>query len=49
MGTATALLVMRDELVLAGWNGEKIPGGSERLDTFAELEVGPALPLGTTR
>jgi RecB family exonuclease len=47
MGTATALLVMRDELVLAGWNGEKIPGGSERLDTFAELEVGPALPLGT--
>ena len=46
LGTATTLLAMRDELVGAGWNGETIPRGTERLATFAELEVGAELPAG---
>jgi ATP-dependent helicase/nuclease subunit B len=47
LGTATALLAMRDELVAAGWNGEAIPGASERLGTFVELEAGAELRPGT--
>jgi len=46
LGTATALLAMRDELVGAGWNGEPIPGGSARLAAFVELEAGAELPAG---
>jgi ATP-dependent helicase/nuclease subunit B len=46
LGTATALLAMRDELVAAGWNGDEIPGGRERLATFRELEAGAELPPG---
>ncbi|MBL8716910.1 MAG: PD-(D/E)XK nuclease family protein [Myxococcales bacterium] len=38
LGTATTLLGMRDELVNAGWDGEPIAGGGERLATLAELE-----------
>jgi hypothetical protein len=47
LGTATALLSMRDELVAAGWNGEPTPSGGDRLATFAGLEVGAELPQGT--
>jgi ATP-dependent helicase/nuclease subunit B len=47
LGTATALLAMRDELVAAGWNGEAIPAGGDRLATFVELEAGADLPPGT--
>ena len=47
LGTATALLAMRDELVAAGWNGESIAAGGERLETFCELEAGADLPPGT--
>jgi hypothetical protein len=47
LGTATALLAMRDELVASGWNGGAIPAGGERLTTFAELEIGADLPPGT--
>ena len=46
LGTATALLAMRDELVTAGWDGEPLAGGGERLDTFAALETGYELPAG---
>jgi len=46
LGTATALLRMRDELVAAGWNGEPLRRG-DRLETFCELETGAALPPGT--
>ncbi len=48
LGTATALLAMRDELVAAGWNGEVISGGGDRLATFADLEAGAELPPGTS-
>jgi hypothetical protein len=47
LGTATALLAMRDELVAAGWSGQAIASGGERLATFAELQAGAELPLGT--
>ncbi len=46
LGTASALLAMRDELVLAGWNGGTVPGGGDRLATFAALEDGLDLPPG---
>jgi ATP-dependent helicase/nuclease subunit B len=46
LGTATALLAMRDEMVNAGWNGNTVPGGNERIDTFVELEAGADLPPG---
>jgi len=46
LGTASALLAMRDELVLAGWSGAAVPGGGDRLATFVELEEGLSLPPG---
>jgi len=46
LGTATALLAMRDELVAAGWNGQPVPDGGDRLDTFAALEQDLELPAG---
>jgi len=44
-GTAAQLLRLRDELVDAGWNGERLTG-AERLETLAELAAldGPPLP-----
>ncbi len=36
--TAEALLNMRDELVLSGWNGQLVESGSERLRTFSKIE-----------
>ena len=46
LGTARALLELRDELVEAGWKGEQILDGGSRLDAVAELESlpGPSLP-----
>src|SRR5690606_9953440 len=48
VGTAKAVLELRDELVGAGWDGRVVEGGGPRLDAICELEeVGsPALPLG---
>lgn len=46
LGTAKALLGWRDELVMAGWNGEEIPGGGERLATLRELWADADLPPG---
>src|SRR5450432_2541756 len=34
VGTAETLLAWRDELVLAGWNGDAIPNGGDRLETL---------------
>jgi ATP-dependent helicase/nuclease subunit B len=39
IGTAKTLLEWRDALVLAGWDGNRIANGGERLDTLAELET----------
>lgn len=47
LGTARAVLELRDELVLSGWNGEAFPTGAARLDALCELEVQrPMLPPG---
>ena len=48
IGTAAALLDWRDELVAAGWEGELIRDGGDRLAAMAELEAmaEPALPPG---
>ena len=48
LGTASAVLALRDALVDAGWDGSAIPNGGARLDAVAELEaqIGPALPRG---
>ena len=46
LGTATALLAWRDELVTAGWNGEAIPDGGERLETLGALGAGSDLAPG---
>ena len=46
VGTATALLAWRDELVFAGWSGEAIAGGGPRLATLAAIDVGADLPPG---
>lgn len=43
LGTARTLLEWRDELVMAGWNGEAVPGGGSRLDTLSELERGAGM------
>ena len=49
IGTATELLGWRDELVGAGWNGERVQGGGARLDALHESEsmTEPVLPAGT--
>lgn len=51
IGTASTLLSWRDLLVDAGWNGERVAGGGDRLDTFADLERegGPLPPGGPDR
>jgi hypothetical protein len=46
IGTATTLLGWRDELVTAGWNGDPIPNGGERLETLRELTIDMDLPHG---
>lgn len=49
LGTAKTLLAWRDELVEAGWNGQAIAGGGDRLDAMAALEAlseAEPLPLG---
>jgi ATP-dependent helicase/nuclease subunit B len=46
IGTATTLLTWRDQLIDSGWNGQAIPGGGERLETFCELERELELPAG---
>ncbi len=48
LGTATALLEWRDELVAAGWGGQPIEGGGARLAALSELESPPepVLPPG---
>lgn len=47
IGTASTLLAWRDQLVDAGWNGEPVADGGDRLDTFADLErEGGPLPPG---
>jgi RecB family exonuclease len=39
LGTTKALLEWRDELVLAGWDGQRMDGGGARLDALAEAEA----------
>lgn len=45
LGTTNALLAWRDELVAAGWEGQPVAGGGERLAAMAAIEAhGPAEP-----
>jgi ATP-dependent helicase/nuclease subunit B len=46
LGTARVLLGWRDELVLAGWNGEVISGGGARLEALACVQQLAELPPG---
>jgi ATP-dependent helicase/nuclease subunit B len=48
LGTAEALLALRDSLVESGWQGQDVPAGGERLHALAEIEQhsGPPLPAG---
>ena len=48
LGTARALLRLRDALVEAGWDGQAVPNGGSRLEAIAELEGVhiPTLPFG---
>jgi ATP-dependent helicase/nuclease subunit B len=46
LGTAAMLLAMRDELVMAGWNGSPVDSGGDRLATFALIEAGFECPPG---
>jgi hypothetical protein len=45
LGTAEAVLVLRDALIEAGWSGARIPSGGPRLDAIAALEACANLPL----
>lgn len=49
LGTARAVLSLRDQLVEAGWTGESIPLGGARLDLICRLEAEthPTLPAAT--
>lgn len=52
LGTARTLLGWRDELLLAGWDGERVAGGGVRLDALAAVEAlvqeaAIPMPLGT--
>ncbi|CAA7618445.1 PD-(D/E)XK nuclease family protein [Magnetospirillum sp. SS-4] len=44
--TARQVLTWRDSLFAAGWNGEAVPDGGDRLVTLAALEKVGGLPLG---
>jgi len=48
VGTARAVLELRDQLVESSWNGAPIPNGGARLDALSELELLEAarLPAG---
>jgi RecB family exonuclease len=49
LGTARAVLTLRDLLVGAGWRGQEIAGGGPRLDGIRELEnlhAATPLPIG---
>lgn len=48
LGTAEALLRLRDQLIEAGWQAQAIEGGGRRLEALHELEslVEPPLPPG---
>lgn len=48
LGTAQAVVELRDALVEAGWNGAPLPDGGPRLRDLYELEActEPALPAG---
>lgn len=46
LGTASTLLLFRDALVEAGWNGEPIADGGERLRDLAALEARSEIELG---
>lgn len=45
IGTATTVLAWRDALAMAGWNGEAIANGGERLETLRDLatELAPGI------
>lgn len=45
LGTAEALLHLRDTLVLAGWDGQAVLGGGRRLEALHELEHLDSAPL----
>ncbi len=47
IGTAETLHPWRDELAMAGWNGEPLPNGGARIETLRELDEPPDLPPGT--
>src|SRR5262245_34535388 len=45
LGTAAAVLAMRDVLVDAGWNGGALPEGGARLVAIAAIEAVDGTPL----
>lgn len=46
VGTASTLLAWRDGLVEAGWDGDPIPNGGDRLDSLAAIEAAlPDVPI----
>jgi RecB family exonuclease len=48
LGTAAAMLALRDALIEAGWTGQPLDDAGERLDALQELEqlAEPELPAG---
>lgn len=45
LGTARAVLALRDELIEAMWTGATVPNGGARLDALSELELLQGCPL----
>ena len=45
LGTAKAILAWRDALLEAGWNGQHVPGGGDRLEALAAAEALLSEPL----
>src|SRR4051812_7378716 len=39
LGTAAAMLSLRDDLVDAGWDGRALPAGGDRLGAIAAIEA----------